>query len=134
MSEHKHTQGEWTKHISADEKPRAIDRDDGDCWVSQDLSFGVGKKVIGEVKLRTLSAAEGGGYPYVDNIHELKANLALILAAPEQVKRVEKLEKEKEMLLEALENFVENGPSEEASCFAREVIANVEGEPDADPD
>jgi len=90
MSEHKHTTGEWTQHISSQDEPRAVTNGCGDCWVSQHLVFGVGDKIIGEVSVSSLPSLKAG-YPHVANTTELWANMHLILAAPKMFAALELL-------------------------------------------
>lgn len=76
----RHTPGEWQKHPDYDFKPMAVADDNGECWVSCTVHISTAeKKIIGSAGLHHGSDA---GYPHVDNLIEMKANLALMSAGP----------------------------------------------------
>lgn len=88
MSEAKsfrHTSGEWQKHPDYKFDPLAVVDDDGRSWVSCTVYISTAeKKIIGSA---TLHCGNGlsAGYPHVDNMIEMKANLALMSAAPKML-------------------------------------------------
>ena len=75
------TQGDWGKHPSYDFTPMALVRDDGSPYVFCDVYLCGGDKLIAQVQMSTVRP-EHAGYPRVDNLIEMKANLALMSAAP----------------------------------------------------
>ena len=85
MSESRHafrfTAGDWGKHPSYDFTPMALVRDDGSPYVFCDVYLCGGDKLIAQVQMSTVRP-EHAGYPRVDNLIEMKANLALMSAAP----------------------------------------------------
>lgn len=79
----KFTAGDWGKHPAYEIKPMIVGEDTDTPWISCSVYLSSGHKVIAEVSMRT--PVTGGGWPNVDNIPEMKANLALMSAAPDML-------------------------------------------------
>jgi len=76
-----HTPGPWAIHPAyVDNKPYAVNTEDGKCWLHFDLpiSGGTDDRILCTV---TMSPALGGYYQ-VQSANEARANAQLIIAAP----------------------------------------------------
>lgn len=83
MTESKHTLGPWGI-FNPEEKILIVHPEDGGKeWDFLEFDIVMGEKHLAAVHMRTIKANEGGGYPYVDNEEECRANARLIAAAPE---------------------------------------------------
>ena len=86
---YRHTAGDWGKHPAYEFKPIVNDRDTGECYVFCHVPLSSGHKIIATVEMST--APDGVAWPTVKNLIEMKANLALMSAAPDFVEAVGEL-------------------------------------------
>lgn len=76
---YRHTSGDWAKHPAYQFVPMVQVEDDGNAYVFCHVYLASGEKIIAQVEMST---SKDAGFPHVDNLIEMKANLALMSAAP----------------------------------------------------
>lgn len=78
---YRHTAGDWGRHPAYEFKPLVQINDDGSTYVFCHVYLASGTRIIAQVEMSTV-ADKDAGFPRVANLTEMKANLALMSAAP----------------------------------------------------
>lgn len=73
-----HTPTPWNLHRAYDGEPLAVERENGNAFVSAQLVIARDEKIIAEVVFR---GGLNGGWPHVDSMEEFRANAAFIVRA-----------------------------------------------------
>ena len=82
------TPGPYSVHPYSDvQTAKIINGADGESFVSAAISIGAGRKLLGEVSMRTGAR----GYPCIDNEEEMQAVANLWMAAPELLEALQAL-------------------------------------------
>lgn len=85
--EQRYTKGPWGMHRAyINNEPIAVVRPNGSVFVGYTAVISAGNKIIGNATLT--AAADGGGFPTVDNLIECKANANLFIAAPDMYEAI----------------------------------------------
>lgn len=84
---YKFTSGEWGQHRAYKFEPGTVVEGDGSVRSYCDVYLSSGDKVIANVEMRTGDC----GWPHVSNMIEMKANLALMSAAPNMLEVLERI-------------------------------------------